>query len=100
MGVRICVNQALRALFHAFRMAPFLVTFLIAAAIFAALDYPTIITTWHAMYPAEPNRQTALQLCYIENHQFMRSDAKERDACYEKWLPILAFKAGLEKRTH
>jgi|SRR5580658_3476626 hypothetical protein len=88
--------RALREVFRSFRTAPFLAMFLLAVAIFIVAHYHAVVTDWRAMYPPEPNRQTALQLCYIENHQFIRSDAKARDTCYERWLPILAFKAGVE----
>ena len=81
-------------------MAPFLGTFLIAAGIFIAFNYHAIATEWREMYPSDPNSRTALQLCFIENHQFVRSDAEQRDGCYERWLPILAFKARLDKQKH
>jgi hypothetical protein len=28
----------------------------------------------------------------------MRSDAEQRDACYDRWLPVLAFKGRLEQQ--
>lgn len=79
-------------------MAPFLGTFLIAAGIFIAFNYHAVATEWREMYPSDPSRRTAFQLCYLENRQFMRSDAEQRDACYDKWLPVLAFQARLEKQ--
>jgi hypothetical protein len=94
----VVAQRALGAFLYAFRKAPFLSTFLIAAVIFIAFNYNAIATEWREMYPGDPISRTAFQLCYIENHQFMRSDTKQRDACYERWLPILAFKARLEKQ--
>jgi hypothetical protein len=94
----MAARRTLRAFLNAFLTAPFLSTFLIAAVIFVAFNYNAIATEWREMYPTDPNSRTAFQLCYIENHQFMRSDTEQRDACYERWLPILAFKAQLEKQ--
>jgi hypothetical protein len=79
-------------------MAPFLSTFLITTVIFIVFNYDAIATEWRKMYPTEPNRRMALQLRYIENHEFMRSDAEQRDACYDRWLPVLAFKGRLEQQ--
>jgi hypothetical protein len=94
----MAARRTLRAVLYAFRMAPFLSAFLIAAGIFIAFNYNAIAAEWREMYPSDPNRRTAIQLCYIENHQFMRSDTEQRDACYDRWLPVLVFQARLEKQ--
>jgi hypothetical protein len=88
--------KTFRAAGLALRAAPVLAVFLTTVAVAAAIGHSALVREWRAMYPSDPTQRTALQLCYIENHQFLRSNAKARDACYEKWLPILAFKARFE----
>jgi hypothetical protein len=77
-------------------MAPFLSTFLIATVIFIAFNYSAIATEWREMYPTDPSRRMALQLCYFKNHQFLRSDTKQRGDCYKRWIRLLVFKSRLE----
>jgi hypothetical protein len=89
--------KTLRATGRAFRAAPVLAIFLIMVTVAAAIGHSALVKEWRAMYPSDPTQRTALQLCYIENHQFLRWNAKARDACYEKWLPILAFRARFEE---
>jgi hypothetical protein len=46
--------------------------------------------------PIRPKLANSAAALLHRNHQFIRSNAKARDACYDRWLPILAFKAGVE----
>jgi hypothetical protein len=80
-----------RAALKAVARAPFLVAFLIAGAVFVAVEHDAIVAKWTAIYPSDPARKEALQRCYIENRQFSRLSDEARNACYEKWLPILSF---------
>ena len=54
-----------------------------------------IVTQWAAVYAGNPARQEALRLCYMENPPFNRLRARERDSCYEKWLPVVAARTRL-----
>ena len=72
------------------KQAPVLIPFLILAGAFVTLEYDGVIAEWRAMYPPDPREKTALQLCYVENHQFNRMSDQSRKACYERWLPRLA----------
>jgi hypothetical protein len=49
-----------------------------------------IVAQWTAVYPSDPAREEALHLCYIENPTFNRLRARQRESCYEKWLPAVA----------
>lgn len=54
------------------------------------LEREKIATAWREIYPSDPMRRTALHLCYVENHQFIRLNAVLRQDCYNRWLPILS----------
>ena len=56
---------------------------------FGVINRNEIAADWLAMYPNDPALRTALHLCSDENHQFNRMSAEARDACYNKWLPII-----------
>jgi hypothetical protein len=71
------------------KQAPILSLFLIVGAAFVSLEYKGVITEWRAMYPTDAKQQAALQLCYVENHQFNRMSNEDRESCYEQWLPRL-----------
>jgi hypothetical protein len=53
------------------------------------LNRSEIAAEWVAMYPNDPALRVALYYCYNENQQFNRMSAEARDACYNKWLPII-----------
>ena len=72
-------------------MARLLVATLLASLVLGVVDFGAIPAWCRAMYPSDPEQKTALQLCYIENHQFNRMSAAARHDCYAKWLPILVF---------
>jgi hypothetical protein len=46
-----------------------------------------IVAKWEAVFPSNLARQKALHLCYIEDPMFNRLRARQRQSCYEKWLP-------------
>ena len=71
------------------KQAPILSLFLIIGAVFISLEYKGVTTEWRAMYPTDAKQQAALQLCYVDNHQFNRMSNEAREGCYEKWLPRL-----------
>jgi hypothetical protein len=71
--------------------ARLLIAVLLASVAIGVVDIDAVAAWWLAMYPSDPEQTTALQLCYIENHQFNRMSADARHDCYKKWLPILAF---------
>jgi hypothetical protein len=78
--------------------ARLLIAVLFASVAIGVVNIDAIGGWWRAMYPRDAEQQTALQLCYIENHQFNRMSAEARHDCYGKWLPILAFLDCVESR--
>jgi hypothetical protein len=67
----------------------YLALMLILAANGVALR-DVIVSQWAAVYPSDPAREKALHLCYLENALFNRLRARQRDSCYEKWLPVIS----------
>jgi hypothetical protein len=84
-------TSALRYLWQ----SPILVPFLLIAGLVLVLEHNELIAKWHAMYPTDPREKAALQLCYVDDHQFNRLSAEARNGCYEKWLPRLDHLPGL-----
>jgi hypothetical protein len=38
------------------------------------------------VYPSDPAKRQALELCFLQDHRFNRLDADEREACYRHAL--------------
>ena len=53
---------------------------------FAALNPGAVKAFYEDIYPRDPAKRQALDLCFVENHKFNRLDAGERDACYRRML--------------
>jgi hypothetical protein len=84
-----------------FRQAPILIPFLIVAGVLLVGERNGIIADWRAMYPTDPREKTAIQLCYIENHQFNRMSDEARKGCYERWLPRIPVRfSSVELKRH
>ena len=68
---------------------------LIGAAIGGAVVQPevvfgdagSLVDLYHRVFPGDPLKQQALDLCFRQDHGFNRLFAAERSACYEKYLP-------------
>jgi hypothetical protein len=71
---------------------------LLASVVLGVVNIGAVRSWWRAVYPGDPGQKTALQLCYIENHQFNRMSAQARHDCYDKWLPILAVANCMDSR--
>ena len=56
------------------------------AAAFAVLHPDAVKAFYEDIYPNDPAKRQALELCFTENHKFNRLDAGERDACYRRTL--------------
>jgi hypothetical protein len=48
--------------------------------IFGFVERDQIIKYWSAAYPSDPAQKNALQLCYVEDHQFNRLSSAARTA--------------------
>jgi hypothetical protein len=64
---------------------------LAAAAAFAVIERDAVVEEWDAAYPSDPDKQSAIQRCFNDNHNFDRLSGPARRECYEKWLPIYQF---------
>lgn len=53
----------------------------------AAAMHPGAVKAFYlGIYPTDPAKAEALNLCFTENHAFNRLDAGEREACYRHIL--------------
>jgi hypothetical protein len=64
---------------------------LAAAAAFALIERDAIVEEWNAVYPSDPDKQTAIHRCFNDNPNFDRLSGPARRACYDNWLPVLQF---------
>lgn len=53
---------------------------------FAATNPGAVKAFYQDIYPSDPAKRQALDLCFTENHKFNRLDAGEREACYRRML--------------
>jgi hypothetical protein len=58
----------------------------ITAGAFAALNPGVVKAFYEDIYPSDPTKSEALDMCFMENHTFNRLDSGERDACYKRML--------------
>jgi hypothetical protein len=56
---------------------------------FAAMNPGVVKAFYHGIYPSDPAKREALDMCFMENHKFNRLDPDERDACYKRMLQPL-----------
>lgn len=67
------------------RRAAILVALLTAGGV-AALHPESVRAFYLGIYPDDPARAQALDLCFAENHAFNRLDSEQRDSCYRRIL--------------
>jgi hypothetical protein len=66
-----------------------------AITAFVAMNPGKVRAFYEELYPSDPARREALELCFARNHQFNRLDPDQRAICYRDTLirlgePILA----------
>ena len=61
----------------------------IAAGGFAAMNPGVVKAFYEDLYPSDPLKRQALDLCFMQDHQFNRLDATERENCYHHMLQPL-----------
>ncbi|MGA8399036.1 MAG: hypothetical protein WB697_04065 [Stellaceae bacterium] len=61
----------------------------IGAGAYAAMNPGVVNAFYHGVYPDDPAKQQALELCFMQDHTFNRLDASARDACYSRMLQPL-----------
>jgi len=57
-----------------------------AASAFAATHPAQVIDLYENLYPSDPYKREALELCFAHDHTFNRADADAREACYHQVL--------------
>lgn len=62
---------------------------ILGAGGFAVMNPGVVKAFYHDIYPEDPAKRQALDMCFMENHKFDRLDAGERDACYKRMLQPL-----------
>jgi hypothetical protein len=67
----------------------------VTAAGVAASHPMAIGSLYHDLYPPDPAERQALELCFVQDHDFNRLDAGERENCYRRVLAPVAAQAGL-----
>jgi hypothetical protein len=53
---------------------------------FAAMNPGAVKAFYEDIYPSDPAKREALELCFVRDHKFNRLDSDQRDACYRTML--------------
>jgi len=53
---------------------------------FAAMNPGVVRAFYEDIYPSDPAKREALELCFVRDHKFNRLDPDQRDACYRTML--------------
>ena len=61
----------------------------IGAGAFAVVNPGVVKAFYRDIYPDDPAKRQALELCFMQDHKFNRLDADQRDACYTRMLQPL-----------
>jgi hypothetical protein len=56
---------------------------------FAAMNPSVVKGFYEDLYPSDPAKRQALELCFMQDHKFNRLDADQREACYHHLLSSL-----------
>jgi hypothetical protein len=67
----------------------------LAAGVVASMHFQDISRFYRDIYPTDPVKREALDLCFTQNHQFNRLDPVARASCYSHALLPAAAMAGL-----
>jgi len=68
---------------------------LVAAGGVATMHFQDIGRFYRDIYPTDPVKREALDLCFTQDHEFNRLDAAARTSCYSRALLPAAAMAGL-----
>ena len=69
------------------RLAMLLV--ILGAGGFAAANPGVVKAFYEDLYPSDPAKRQALELCFMQDHKFNRLEPDERAACYQRMLQPL-----------
>jgi hypothetical protein len=62
---------------------------ILGAGAFAVMNPGVVKAFYDQIYPSDPAKREALDLCFMQDHKFNRLDADARDACYQRMLQPL-----------
>jgi hypothetical protein len=62
---------------------------IVAAGGFAALNPGVVRAFYQDIYPSDPAKRQALELCFLRDHMFNRLEASARERCYHQMLQPL-----------
>ena len=62
---------------------------IIGAGGYAVTNPGMVKALYRGIYPSDPAKREALDMCFMENHEFNRLDADQRDTCYKRMLQPL-----------
>jgi hypothetical protein len=55
-----------------------------------AITNPGVVKAFYEdLYPSDPAKRHALELCFMQDHKFNRLDSDAREACYHRMLSSL-----------
>jgi hypothetical protein len=60
----------------------------------AAIQSNGIRNLYRELYPADPAKREALELCFSQDHEFNRLDSGERENCYRQVLAPVEARLG------
>jgi hypothetical protein len=58
----------------------------VGAGTFAAMNPGVVKAFYEDIYPSDPAKRQALELCFMQDHKFNRLESSERDRCYRQML--------------
>lgn len=58
----------------------------VGAGVFVAMNPGVVKAFYEDIYPSDPAKRQALELCFMQDHKFNRLDSGERDRCYRQML--------------
>jgi len=58
----------------------------VAAGGFAAANPERVMGFYEDLYPSDPAKRQALELCFLQDHKFNRLEADQREGCYRRVL--------------
>jgi hypothetical protein len=61
---------------------------------FAVAHFQDVRSLYQGIYPTDPAKREALDLCFTQDHEFNRLDTIQREGCYRRALLPAAAAAG------
>jgi hypothetical protein len=75
------------------------VTAIVVGGGFAVLNPGVVRAFYQDIYPSDPAKRQALELCFLQDHQFNRLEPSARENCYHRMLQPLGEISTSETRS-